>query len=74
MADRKCLSGGEILDAPFALVMMIIGATNSFSMNALGTLDSWLAKLEDEIDDIAVSKHQNHVKAAKKLCRFIFKI
>ena len=43
--------------------------TNSFSMNSLGSLDSWLSKLEEEIDDIAVSKHQAHVKIAKKLCK-----
>ena len=69
MADRKCISGGELADCPFALVMLIMGLTNSFSMNSLGTLDSWLAKLEEEIDDIAVSKHQAHVKVAKRLCK-----
>jgi len=69
IADTKCLAGGELADCPFALVMMIYGMTNSFSMNSLGSLDSWLSKLEEEIDDIAVSKHQAHVKIAKKLCK-----
>ena len=69
MADPKCLAGGELQDCPFALVMVICGMVNSFSMNSLGSLDSWLSKLDEEIDDIAVSKHQSHVKVAKKLCK-----
>lgn len=36
-------------------------------MNCLGTLNNWLKLIESEVEDIAVAKHQTHLKTISKL-------
>jgi hypothetical protein len=54
---------GEITDSPSALASVIIALTQSFSMNTLGSAVMWLNLIAAGVDDLAVSKHSDHVSA-----------
>jgi hypothetical protein len=50
----------DIADGPFSLVVHITSLVNNFSMNTMGHLENWKVRLENEVNDLAVSKHINH--------------
>lgn len=52
----------ELDDSSGALVAFITLMCNSLSMNTMGSVESWLDTIEEEVDEImAVSKHNDHI-------------
>ncbi len=43
------------------LLSFITMMMHSFSMQSLGSMDYWLNVVEEEIKDMAVSKHSSHL-------------
>jgi hypothetical protein len=52
---------GELTDSPSALAAVLFSLTQSFSMNTLGSLVIWMKLISAGVDDLAVSKHSEHV-------------
>mmetsp|Transcript_1761 Transcript_1761/g.3161 ORF Transcript_1761/g.3161 Transcript_1761/m.3161 type:complete len:393 (+) Transcript_1761:191-1369(+) len=50
----------DIADGPFPLAVHMTSLVNNFSMNTMGHLENWKVRLENEVNDLAVSKHINH--------------
>jgi hypothetical protein len=53
----------ELDDSSGALVVFISLMVHSLSMNTMGSLESWMDTVDNEVEEImAVSKHNDHVK------------
>ena len=65
--DGNAIIAGSLDDCPASLALMLESMIHSYSMNTLGALDHWINLVEKEVKDIAVSKHQEHVKELKRI-------
>jgi hypothetical protein len=52
---------GELTDSPAALASVLFSLTQAYSMNTLGSLTMWMKLIAAGVDDLAVSKHSEHV-------------
>lgn len=52
---------GELTDSPAALVSILFTLIHAYSMNTLGSLTEWMRLIAEGVDDLAVSKHSEHV-------------
>ena len=62
----------DIADGPFDLVVYITSLVNNFSMNTMGHLENWKVRLENEVYDLAVSKHITHSHDLMEVSYFTF--
>jgi hypothetical protein len=60
---------GRVHDNPSALLSVFVNCIHNFSMNTLGSLNTWVGIIELETEDIVVSKHYAHLKEIKKLVK-----
>jgi hypothetical protein len=60
---------GRVNDSPSALLSVLVNCVHNFSMNTLGSLNTWVGIIEQETEDIVVSKHYVHLKEIKKLVK-----
>jgi hypothetical protein len=67
LAQNLCCDGivaiaGELTDSPAALASVLFSLTQAYSMNTLGSLAMWMKLIAAGCDDLAVSKHSEHVR------------
>lgn len=58
---------GELTDSPAALASILFTLVHAFSMNTLGSLAEWMKLIAAGVDDLAVSKHSEHVMTSSAL-------
>jgi hypothetical protein len=58
---------GELTESPAALCSLLISCMHNFSMNSLGVLSNWMNTINEESEDVTVSKHMAHAKDIAKL-------
>ena len=58
---------GELDDCPFGLVSVIMAMVHSFSMDTIGSIDYWLNLIDDEVAQVAVSKHSFHQREMQRI-------
>ena len=59
---------GELLDSSAYLAITLINLVHNFNMDTLEDLEIWMSKLEVQMNQIAVSKHNFHIDEVKRMC------
>lgn len=61
-------SHGEMADSSAYLALMLINLMNNFSMDTLSQVETWIARLEEDMEVMAVTKHSFHLEHLRKIC------
>ena len=71
IAKKQAIDSSALADHLSELATLIVGMVHNFSMNTSGALDEWLSVLEEDANELAVSKHTEHCRMAKATLRTI---
>jgi Mg2+ and Co2+ transporter CorA len=63
----SAIDRGDLVDHPVAIVQHLIGLVHSLSLNVIDSIESWMSVLENEVADIAVSKHFTHLRELRRM-------
>lgn len=59
---------GELADSTSYLALMLINMVHNFNMDTIAAMEVWMATLEQQIEDLAVTKHNTHIDHMRRLC------
>ena len=53
---------GELIDSSAYLAVILINLVHNFNMDTLSVLEMWMSTLEEQMEDMAVTKHNFHIE------------
>ena len=62
---------GEMMDSSAYLATVLLSLVHNFSMSVIGNIESWMNRIEADMNQIAVGKHMFHLRECEKICREI---
>lgn len=69
--EGKSAVCGELDDCSFGLVSVITAMVHSFSMDTIGAIDYWLNLIDEEVAEVAVSKHSFHQREVQRIINLV---
>ena len=58
---------GELVDSSSYLAITMINLIHNFNMDTLSVMEIWMRHLEDQMEDMAVTKHNFHIEEMRKV-------
>merc|ERR1719231_1820568 len=58
---------GELMDSSAYLAVILINLVHNFNMDTLSVMETWMSILEEQMEDMAITKHNFHIEDMRRM-------
>ena len=58
---------GDLMDSSAYLAVILINLVHNFNMDTLSVMEVWMSTLEEQMEDMAVTKHNFHIEDMRRM-------